>query len=126
MQAIVLAGGLGTRLRGVVPDLPKPMAPVAGRPFLAWVLDALVDAGFERVVLAVGYRHQAIRDHFGVAYRGCRSPTRSSTGRSAPAARSGWRRSRRRASLGSCSTATPSSNSTTARCSTCTGAAANA
>ncbi|HMM86438.1 NTP transferase domain-containing protein, partial [Azohydromonas sp.] len=49
MQAIVLAGGLGTRLRSVVPDLPKPMAPVAGRPFLAWVLDALVDAGFERV-----------------------------------------------------------------------------
>ena len=41
MQAIVLAGGLGTRLRSVVPDLPKPMAPVAGRPFLAWLLDAL-------------------------------------------------------------------------------------
>ena len=65
MQAIVLAGGLGTRLRGVVPDLPKPMAPVAGRPFLAWILDRLVDAGFERAVLAVGYRHEAIRDHFG-------------------------------------------------------------
>ncbi len=70
MQAIVLAGGLGTRLRGAVPDLPKPMAPVAGRPFLAWVLDPLVDAGFERVVLAVGYRHEAIRDHFGTIYRG--------------------------------------------------------
>lgn len=70
MQAIVLAGGLGTRLRSVVPDLPKPMAPVAGRPFLAWVLDRLVDAGFERAVLAVGYRHAAIRDHFGEAYRG--------------------------------------------------------
>jgi D-glycero-alpha-D-manno-heptose 1-phosphate guanylyltransferase len=70
MQAIVLAGGLGTRLRGVVPDLPKPMAPVAGRPFLAWILDRLVDSGFERVVLAVGYRHEAIRNHFGDAYRG--------------------------------------------------------
>jgi D-glycero-alpha-D-manno-heptose 1-phosphate guanylyltransferase len=70
MQAIVLAGGLGTRLRGVVPDLPKPMAPVAGRPFLAWVLDPLVDAGFERVVLAVGYRHELIRDHFGASYHG--------------------------------------------------------
>jgi D-glycero-alpha-D-manno-heptose 1-phosphate guanylyltransferase len=69
MQAIVLAGGLGTRLRGVVPDLPKPMAPVAARPFLAWVLDSLVDAGFDRVVLAVGYRHEAIRDHFGNRYR---------------------------------------------------------
>ena len=70
MQAIVLAGGLGTRLRSVVPDLPKPMAPVAGRPFLAWILDRLVEAGFDRVVLAVGYRHDAIRDHFGEAYRG--------------------------------------------------------
>ena len=65
MQAIVLAGGLGTRLRGVVPELPKPMAPVAGRPFLAWVLDRLVAAGFEQAVLAVGYRHEAIRQHFG-------------------------------------------------------------
>jgi D-glycero-alpha-D-manno-heptose 1-phosphate guanylyltransferase len=72
MQAIVLAGGLGTRLRGVVPNLPKPMAPVAGRPFLAWVLDALVVADFERVVLALGYRYESIRDHFGAAYRGLR------------------------------------------------------
>jgi D-glycero-alpha-D-manno-heptose 1-phosphate guanylyltransferase len=72
MEAIVLAGGLGTRLRSVVPDLPKPMAPVAGRPFLAWVLDALADAGFARAVLAVGYRHEAIRDHFGACHRGLR------------------------------------------------------
>lgn len=70
MQAIILAGGLGTRLRSVVPDLPKPMAPVAGRPFLALVLDQLADAGFERAVLAVGYRHEAIHDHFGDDYRG--------------------------------------------------------
>lgn len=70
MQAIVLAGGLGTRLRSVVPDLPKPMAAVAGRPFLAWILDRLVQAGFDGVVLAVGYRHEAIRAHFGNAYRG--------------------------------------------------------
>ena len=68
MQAIVLAGGLGTRLRGVVPDLPKPMAPVAGRPFLAWILSQLVAAGFERAVLAVGYRHEDIRDYFGHAF----------------------------------------------------------
>jgi D-glycero-alpha-D-manno-heptose 1-phosphate guanylyltransferase len=70
MQAIILAGGLGTRLRAVVPDLPKPMAPVAGRPFLAYILDALAEAGFESVVLAVGYRHEAIRDHFGDHHRG--------------------------------------------------------
>lgn len=70
MQAIILAGGLGTRLRSVVPDLPKPMATVAGRPFLSWVLDPLVEAGFDRAVLAVGYRYEAIRDHFGDRYQG--------------------------------------------------------
>jgi len=65
MQAIILAGGLGARLRSVVPDLPKPMARVAGRPFLAWVLEHLATAGCARAVLAVGYRHEAIREHFG-------------------------------------------------------------
>lgn len=70
MEAIVLAGGLGTRLRSVVGDLPKPMASVNGRPFLAYVLDQLVAAGFEASVLAVGYRHEAISGHFGNAYRG--------------------------------------------------------
>jgi D-glycero-alpha-D-manno-heptose 1-phosphate guanylyltransferase len=69
MEAIVLAGGLGTRLRSVVADLPKAMAPVAGRPFLAHLLDLLVDAGFESAVLAVGYRADAIREHFGERYR---------------------------------------------------------
>ncbi len=70
MEAIVLAGGLGTRLRSVVGDLPKPMAPVAGRPFLAFVFDQLVAAGFETAVLAAGYRHEAIRAHFGDRYDG--------------------------------------------------------
>src|SRR5262249_24400432 len=70
MKAIVVAGGLGTRLRGVVPDVPKPMAPVRGRPFLALVLDRLIDAGFTAAVLAVGYRHDALRTHFGAEYRG--------------------------------------------------------
>ena len=70
MEAIVLAGGLGTRLRGVVDDVPKPMAPVLGRPFLAYVLDQLVDSGFHAVVLAAGYRHEVIRSYFGDEYRG--------------------------------------------------------
>jgi D-glycero-alpha-D-manno-heptose 1-phosphate guanylyltransferase len=70
MEAIVLAGGFGTRLRGVVDNVPKPMAPVQGRPFLAFVLDQLVDGGFRAVVLATGYLHDAIRSHFGDAYRG--------------------------------------------------------
>ena len=70
MRAVVLAGGLGTRLRPAVPDLPKPMAPVAGRPFLEWVLEPLARAGFERVVLAVGYRHEMVSAHFGNRWRG--------------------------------------------------------
>lgn len=70
MEAIVLAGGLGTRLRSVVDDVPKPMAPVQGRPFLAYVLDQLVDRGFHTAVLAAGYRHEAIRSYFGEEYRG--------------------------------------------------------
>ena len=70
MEAIVLAGGLGTRLRSVVADLPKAMAPVAGRPFLEHLLDDLVDAGFASVVLAIGYRAEAIREHFRDRYRG--------------------------------------------------------
>jgi len=70
MEGIILAGGLGTRLRSVVADLPKAMAPVAGRPFLEHLLDLLVDAGFESAILAVGYRSEAIREHFGERYRG--------------------------------------------------------
>ncbi len=69
-EAVVLAGGFGTRLRSVVADLPKPMAPVRGRPFLAYVLDELLTQGIERVVLAVGYKAEAIRDYFGDQYAG--------------------------------------------------------
>lgn len=65
MEAIVLAGGFGTRLRQVVADLPKPLAPVAGRPFLAIVLEQLRAQGFTEAMLAVGYRHEAIRGAFG-------------------------------------------------------------
>lgn len=72
MEAIILAGGLGTRLKSVVPDLPKAMAPIMGRPFLALLLDALADAGFTSVILAVGYRSEAIREHFGERYRSLR------------------------------------------------------
>ena len=68
--AIILAGGLGTRLRGTLPDLPKPMAPVAGRPFLAHQLDHWIAQGVVRFVLSVGYRAVAISNHFGDRYRG--------------------------------------------------------
>ena len=65
MQAIILAGGLGTRLRSVVADRPKVLAPVAGRPFLAWLLDDLVRAGFETVCLATGHLAEQIEDTLG-------------------------------------------------------------
>lgn len=64
-EAIVLVGGLGTRLRPVVSDVPKPMAPVAGRPFLAWLLEMLSAQGICRVVLATGYLSGMIQSYFG-------------------------------------------------------------
>ena len=70
MEAIVLAGGFGTRLAHVVSDVPKPMAPVCNRPFLRFILDDLQAKGIERVVLAVGYKQEVIRDYFGAHYRG--------------------------------------------------------
>ena len=69
-EAVILAGGLGTRLRGALPGLPKAMAPIAGRPFLAYLLEFLQAGGIQRVVLAVGYRHEAIRDFFGSQFAG--------------------------------------------------------
>lgn len=68
--ALVLAGGLGTRLRSAVPDLPKPMAQVAGRPFLEHLLDYWIAQGISRIVLSVGYRREAIATHFGTRYKG--------------------------------------------------------
>lgn len=69
-EAIVLAGGFGTRLAHVVPDVCKPMAPVAGRPFLRFIMDQLAAAGFDRAVVADGYRREQIEGFFGPAYRG--------------------------------------------------------
>lgn len=65
----MLAGGLGTRLRQVVPDLPKPMAPVNGRPFLEHLLDYWMRQGIDRFVLSVGYKHEVVEQHFGSRYR---------------------------------------------------------
>ena len=66
-EAIVLCGGAGTRLKTVTGDAPKAMAPIAGRPFLEVLLRQLRRNGFQRVILAVGYRADAIRAHFGDA-----------------------------------------------------------
>ncbi|NTU58005.1 MAG: NTP transferase domain-containing protein [Chlorobiaceae bacterium] len=68
-EAIVLAGGMGRRLRQVVPDLPKPMAPVAGRPFLEILLDSLIRKGITRIILSLGFMADKIMDRFGDSYR---------------------------------------------------------
>lgn len=59
-EAIILAGGLGTRLRDAVPDLPKCMAPVAGRPFLFYVINYLRKQGITKFIFSLGYRHEII------------------------------------------------------------------
>jgi D-glycero-alpha-D-manno-heptose 1-phosphate guanylyltransferase len=69
ISAIILAGGLGTRLRNTVPDLPKPMASVNGRPFLEHQLDYWIKQGVNHFVLSVGYLHEIIVDHFGDGYK---------------------------------------------------------
>ena len=71
-EAVILAGGFGTRLSHVLGNVPKPMAPVYGKPFLTYLLDRLVDAGFRHVVLATGHMHRVIEDYFGSSYRSLR------------------------------------------------------
>ncbi len=65
MQVIILAGGLGTRLRTVAPDIPKPMVPVAGRPFLDHLLTYLERQGVGEAVLSVGHLRDQIISHYG-------------------------------------------------------------
>lgn len=70
MKVIVLAGGLGTRLRAAVADVPKPMAPVGGIPFLEYVFHHAAQQGVTRFLLSCGYRHEVIQRHFGSAFQG--------------------------------------------------------
>src|SRR5690242_14144702 len=72
VSAAILAGGLGTRLRSVVADRPKVLAPVGGRPFLTYLLGQLARAGVQEVVLLVGYGADQVRSTFGADYDGLR------------------------------------------------------
>ncbi|MFH1033299.1 MAG: nucleotidyltransferase family protein [Pseudomonadota bacterium] len=65
ITAVVLAGGQGTRLRAALPQVPKVLAPVAGRPFLAHLLEQLTRAGLKRAVLCTGYQGDRVRDALG-------------------------------------------------------------
>lgn len=65
MQVVILAGGLGTRLRSVAPDLPKSLVPVAGRPFVEHQFDLLRKNGLQDVLLCVGFHGDRVQKHVG-------------------------------------------------------------
>lgn len=67
-EAIILAGGLGTRLRSAVPDLPKCMAPVAGKPFLDYVIDYYRRQGISRFIFCLGYKHEVIEEYLNESF----------------------------------------------------------
>ena len=69
MEAIILAGGKGTRLQPAVSDVPKPMAPIHGRPFLEYQIDYWIKQGVRRFILSIGYRGEIIQKHFGMRYK---------------------------------------------------------
>lgn len=64
-QAVILAGGRGTRMQPITNDRPKPMVPILGRPFLEYQIEQLRDQGFERVLLLLGYLPEVVQKHFG-------------------------------------------------------------
>src|SRR5215212_1961944 len=72
MQALVLAGGEGTRLRPLTRTTPKPVIPLAGRPFLSFMLDWLRRHGVDDVILSCGFLSDAVRAVLGDIYNGMR------------------------------------------------------
>jgi D-glycero-alpha-D-manno-heptose 1-phosphate guanylyltransferase len=69
-EAIIIAGGKGTRLSAVLSDRPKPMAPIHNKPFLSYLLDYLRGYEVKKVVLAVGYMHEKVQRYYGKDYGG--------------------------------------------------------
>lgn len=70
MEAIILAGGFGTRLNHIISEVPKPMAPVNGKPFLEYILNHLKKYNFSKVIMAVGYKSEIIKEYFQDSYQG--------------------------------------------------------
>lgn len=69
-EAVILAGGFGTRLKGVIDDRPKPMALISNKPFLEYLLIYLKNNGIQRVILCTGYKSEIISDYFGNKFAG--------------------------------------------------------
>ena len=72
VTGVILAGGMGTRLRQVVSDRPKVMAKIKGKPFIAYLLDQLVAAGIGRVIISTGYMADTVEDNIGRSYNNIR------------------------------------------------------
>lgn len=68
-EAIILAGGFGTRLQHIVNDVPKPMAPINGKPFLSYLFDHLIKFNFNHIVLSTGYLHEKIESFYKNKYQ---------------------------------------------------------
>lgn len=68
-EAIILAGGFGTRLKSLVNDIPKPMAPIKNQPFISYIFEQLHKYKFEKVILAAGYRSEVFLSYFGTSYK---------------------------------------------------------
>jgi D-glycero-alpha-D-manno-heptose 1-phosphate guanylyltransferase len=69
-EAVILAGGYGTRLKSVVSEVPKSMAQIGDHPFLYYLLVKLQRAGFNRIILAAGYLADSIQSFFGTSFNG--------------------------------------------------------
>lgn len=69
IEAIILAGGFGTRLQSIIKDVPKPMVDIKGVPFLACLLDYLLTQNVNKVILSVGYKYEIIINYFGTKYK---------------------------------------------------------
>lgn len=65
MQAVIMAGGKGTRLASITKNIPKPMVPIAGKPLLEYQIENLMENGVDNIILVVGYLGEVIREHFG-------------------------------------------------------------
>ena len=69
-ECIILAGGLGTRLRSVVTDQPKVLAPVNGQPFLKYIIDYVFSQGCTHIILSTGYLHEKVEEFVTTTYPG--------------------------------------------------------
>ncbi len=69
-EAIILAGGLGTRLRSAVPDLPKCMAPILAKPFIGYLTDYLHQQGIQKFIFSLGYKHELVEQYLLTQYGG--------------------------------------------------------